>query len=1146
MISYENLLASRYIKAQKRQSVFTTVSITAAVAVITMIFVLYSVCMNCLENVCFSSAPFHLLFSELTEEQARALADFAEVRSVNLEAKPDGISAYVLFSSDIGDRELWLQKAAQKIGAPEKYERSKNSSMHGSYEWNDNLMKLDGVYDGAHLVKLRIFCIFFIFAILIAFALRLIIDTAFEVSSKERERHYGVLQSIGATPEQIVRIITLEGLRLCGIGIPLALIAGTGLAYLMFNVLLRAGIAELFPQVSIFDLNLLFTVDWKMLLIAAAVGVVWVFLSAYGVGMRVIKKTPMEAITTRADTVEKVKKRTLSGLLFGISGSIASRNARRQKKRFAITVLTLTVSITLFSLFSSLTETIERSITNFLPTVGLGLTEEEAANVDFIMPIGNYQKGISYTDAAEELAASGLFEHIALSLPQTVGLHTEDDKEQILVCYVNREAYTQYFGADAQISYDDLCSSGGYVYNLSCNDAGKYAEKLQSGSVTLTSFFMKLPEDADIENMSHKEIIQTCTQEKKDHTVEIIGTVSLEKNKHFESAGHFLLIGALETYETIAPEWYGVQYMNHDASFALVKTGTGEYRYNAADMKKAQDWFMEHSDFVNTVEGSMINLYELKWKTHSIMAAFRAGMLVLNLLIALAALINLLNIISTGIANRRSELASLQCVGMTDKQLDRMAVIECLQFTGAAAIISAVICAVVVFGAQFVLTALINASFVDEGEETRKMLINMIHIDHITPFIRIMLSALTAFAAGCVTSLVMLRAQNTDSLSEQIRGTEMQLDTRKSHLLRNTLIAAAGAAVLVIGGLRIYSVTAYHIDRREYEKAGYLNLVDGADKKINVYSTGAQNGKHTIVGIAGMGVNCFPIITKELNARLGKENTLVYPDRAGYGFSDDTCKTQTLEQVVEDYRTGLKNAGFTAPYVLMVHSYGSYYALWWQAKYPDEVEAIVFLDGTWLMKDDFWMMYTEEEHPEGEAAAQARKLKLRTWLGLDRLFPSPNGDGSYGRSLFNDEEIALWKRCENRTYTAANLSETLNEADAAHDLRAVLQPTDTPKLYFSTMYTSEEQIRENYESTNADMRAAGLTPKRDPATAAKAEWQRDSWMYQDIYDNILKPFLEQCGNCRLISIGSEHGLFYARKPDEVADAILSFLAETTE
>ena len=79
MMRYENLLASRYIKSQKRQSVFTSVSIIAAVAIIAMVFNLYSVCMNCLENTYYSDAPYHLVFSELTEEQGEAMADFEEV-----------------------------------------------------------------------------------------------------------------------------------------------------------------------------------------------------------------------------------------------------------------------------------------------------------------------------------------------------------------------------------------------------------------------------------------------------------------------------------------------------------------------------------------------------------------------------------------------------------------------------------------------------------------------------------------------------------------------------------------------------------------------------------------------------------------------------------------------------------------------------------------------------------------------------------------------------------------------------------------------------------------------------------------------------------------------------------------------------------
>ena len=92
----------------------------------------------------------------------------------------------------------------------------------------------------------------------------------------------------------------------------------------------------------------------------------------------------------------------------------------------------------------------------------------------------------------------------------------------------------------------------------------------------------------------------------------------------------------------------------------------------------------------------------------------------------------------------------------------------------------------------------------------------------------------------------------------------------------------------------------------------------------------------------------------------------------------------------------------------------------------------------------------------------------------------------------------------------------------------------------------EEDIREYMEFQKADYEASGLEYKLNIETAAKAEWKRDALGYQDIYKNTLTPFLEKCGNYRLISIGGDHGLFFAQKPDEVANEILNFLAETTE
>lgn len=213
---YEFLLGSRYIKAQKRQSAFTVISIAAAVAVITMFFLLYSVIMNCVRTAIFSAAPYHLHIIDLSEEQGEALQNADRVGSVKLAWQENGaVSAYILFEGSIGDSSEWLRNTETQLGL--KFRENQ-------CEWNETLMLADRADNEARSGRLRIFGAFSVFVIFTALSLRLVIDTAFEISSKERERHYGVLRSIGATPEQIVRIILAEALRLCAVGIPAGLV----------------------------------------------------------------------------------------------------------------------------------------------------------------------------------------------------------------------------------------------------------------------------------------------------------------------------------------------------------------------------------------------------------------------------------------------------------------------------------------------------------------------------------------------------------------------------------------------------------------------------------------------------------------------------------------------------------------------------------------------------------------------------------------------------------------------------------------------------------------------------------------------------------------------------------------------------------
>ena len=722
-MNFKSLLAKRYIGAQKRQSLFTVLSIALTVSLLTGFFVLFSAITHTMRTVSYEKFPGHLKIMELTEEQCRQLEDQEKVKKVIAKKAEDGsYSAFVEFSGDIGDTREWLETATTNIGAESSYQK-------WAYSWNTRLMTLDLIGDGSRLTMLRIFCMVFVFVLMIALGLRLVIDTAFEVSSKERERQFGVLQSVGATPRQVAGIITAESLLLSAAGIPLGLLLGSGIAYGLYKAVMKSGAEELVGRSS----GASFTVDPLMLLIAAAVGIVWVMFSAYGVGMRIVRKSPMEAIVTRENNVKKVKRRSLSGLLFGITGKMASRNARRQKKRFIITVLSLTVSMTLFAVFTTVTDSIS--------SVAKTLTGSFSASHDFALLLTEkWQESDKLPDEEfEDLSESGYFKNFHKVYYEIVGLQNEEKPGYTVLIFMDRGMYEELF-PDAEVSYDQLSGSGGFVltnYGLIKND-------LLENAAVGDKFSFKTKSSDD---------------EKKpaDVEVNIIGDLG----KVDPSLGYIVsgsAIGALDAHmEFISKD------KEHPIPMAVYCDLAEEDSY-----KQAISWLKsrEHDIMLD------MDSYGVNHKVRMVISSVRSGVLLLNILIAVVALVNMMNIVSTGIANRRSEFASLQCIGMTRGQLIAMNCIEALQFAVTAAFISAVVCLLVLLGTDKIMTVLasdVMSATAAEAGELRKILPKL---DYVTPFLRIAAASATAFAVACATSLAMLKQQDTGSLTEQIRGTD--------------------------------------------------------------------------------------------------------------------------------------------------------------------------------------------------------------------------------------------------------------------------------------------------------------------------------------------------------------------------------------
>lgn len=128
----------------------------------------------------------------------------------------------------------------------------------------------------------------------------------------------------------------------------------------------------------------------------------------------------------------------------------------------------------------------------------------------------------------------------------------------------------------------------------------------------------------------------------------------------------------------------------------------------------------------------------------------------------------------------------------------------------------------------------------------------------------------------------------------------------------------------------------------------YKNLVEVNSKKMNVYTIG--QGEKTIVILSGFGIQSPALEYKALAEKLSKNYRVVILEYFGYGFSSKTDEERSNIKIVEEIRQALTNSGINGPYILMPHSISNLYAMKYSQNYPEEVQAIVSLDGLYPTK----------------------------------------------------------------------------------------------------------------------------------------------------------------------------------------------------
>lgn len=659
-MSFPGMLAKKYLVTQKRHSLLTILSIAAAITLITVFFTIFSTYKSSSVNIAKAKNEWHVNIYGLTEEQAENLMENKFFVSYEFDGNAVPSDTKIKFSKKIESCTNEIENSLYDLDI---------EVTNNTYILNKELLDAETIGDEAKINTMQAVAILFIYVLFFAFCARFIIDTAFEISSKEREKQYGVLQSIGASKKQIIKVILIEGSTLSAIGIPLGIALGIGTAYIIYRLIAHTEIIDFLTEgLPASDNYAQFSVSPILLLLSAVTGYVWVLLSAYGVGMRVCKKTPIEIIYNRTNKIVKVGKHRISKLLFGWCGMLASKNTQRNKKRFVITIVSITLSISLYSSFRYIGAQYTTVIEEAFNLSGYDLWIEEINSDEENKPF----VPDDFFENEKLLNDSGFFKNVQPVLSifgyeenNTLNsLETSDNQRVININFVNESTYNSLWKGKPAVEYSQLAKDDSFIYMKPSQENGDFdisVGQTIDNNIKYKSFL----DEPLTETNGEKTTTIYWEQKNKKFTHKIAAECFCESQLYQSNEIRVFLIGTQEQY---IQKYYKYRLFNSGIRFTADVSDDNSYD--------------EALKFIDNTNMEIIDdLFSVRKATRIIFTTLKFFGYALMIFITVLSLINMTNVISTSILNRKNEFASLKSLGMTKWQLRKVMLNECLQYT---------------------------------------------------------------------------------------------------------------------------------------------------------------------------------------------------------------------------------------------------------------------------------------------------------------------------------------------------------------------------------------------------------------------------------------------------------------------------------
>ncbi|MEA4988287.1 MAG: ABC transporter permease [Anaerovorax sp.] len=486
---------------------------------------------------------------------------------------------------------------------------------------------------------------------LIIFSGYLIISNIFYISIVKDIRFYGLLKAIGTTSKQIKKIIKRQATLLCLIGIPIGLVAG----FLVGKVLTPMALSSLNLTNIVISLN-------PIIFIGAAIfSIITVFVSVKRPSKVAAKISAIEAIrnTDKTKNTRKKEKKTKKVTPF----RMAKENIFRNKKKMIMVTASLSLGLIILNCAYSIVNgfNMDKYLSNSMVkdftvadaayfNVYKCYRGEQTLNKEFLSELyskeGIQEKGNIYYHELEY----AIDENIRNAVKQAiVNFDMSDNEAALFNEEISKENIsTQLYGLDDSVLEELVCYEGKIDQ-----------QKFQTGKYVVVSTF-----DAD-------------------------GKIP------FYKIGDSVMIdypsGKSNEYEVMAmadiPYPISVRYRNIvDVKFFLPSHEFSQNMGELAPMlttfdtdKKVQKEIESYLDnYCNNINKDLqYNSKDIFSKEfESLKTTYLSVGLVVSSILAFIGIVNFVNTTITSLISRKRELAMLQSIGMTRKQMSQMLIYE--------------------------------------------------------------------------------------------------------------------------------------------------------------------------------------------------------------------------------------------------------------------------------------------------------------------------------------------------------------------------------------------------------------------------------------------------------------------------------------